>query len=246
MTKIDKILLTAVSTAFITLIVVTAVKNLAAAILIAFLISVTLVKTLTHFIMRRKALKVISVIDMENEIALLGNAQKDFFMKSAPAKYSPEPCDNGFTVNLGAQKTLIATNYKFLPTSLEDVARLYRFCKANGIYLCYVLGRKPQRNVCVFAASLTVNFRFVRARTLHRTLKNRNALPEKTTRAYKKRKVNLKRYFFDVFRKKRAKNFALSGICIATMAFISPFRTYYLIICGLCLVLAVVCLLQKY
>ena len=48
-----------------------------------------------------------------------------------------------------------------------------------------------------------------------------------------------------IFDKKRARYFALSGISLALFSIFSPIRIYYLVICAICLVCAVICLVKK-
>ena len=220
------------------------VKNFVYGLVISFFFIIFLRFVIIRFSARRKRLTVINVQDMESELALMGSEQVDFLLKNAPLPYSPMKTENGFFITK-TERIYIACNYKFSPTSIEDVAKFYRHAKKNKVLKVVVLGKYPQRATIVFASSLDVLFKFESSKKLHKFLETRDGLMPKRKIVFHRRKKKFGAIIALAFTKKRAKYFALSSLSLVAFAFFTPMRIYYFVFCAVSLVLAVVCLLQK-
>ncbi len=245
MSKLDKFLIIILAGFILTALLRPLVKDVAAAAFIAFLLVILLFVFGTHIYNRKKNKSEISVSDAENALSLMGNEQLDFFFERTPPAYAPEQKDGGFIFFRNDVKHFVAPNYKFSPTSADDVARFYRAAKKNRADSVIVLGRQPSRNVLVFASSLDVRFVFLSSGKLHKYLLKQNALMPKPRKTKKPSKPSLKTVFNGIFLKDRAKYYLLSGISVAFLSFLTPYKIYYLVAGGLCLILAGVCFFRK-
>lgn len=245
MSKLDKLLLVVLGSFIITAVLRPLVKNVVAAAFIAFLLVVLLLVLISHAYNRRKNKSVITVSEMENALALMGNEQLDFFLERVPPAYKPEKYDCGFIFFRNDAKIFVAPNYKFSPTSADDAARFYRAAKKQRADTVIVLGRQPSRGVMVLTSNLEVRFRFLQSNKLHKFLLNQNALMPKPRKVKKPLKPSFRAVFNGFFLRERAKYFLLSGISIAALSFLTPYKIYYIVVSGVCMTFAVVCLLRK-
>ena len=245
MKQTDKILFYLLGFVFLTLLLFSFVHNLAAALLIAFLLLVVLRTVILHLYVRRKRKKVISVAEMEKAFSLMGGEQTDFFFSAIPPAFHPRKTEGGILLFREQQILFIAPNYKFSTTGADDTARFFRLAKKENATHVYILGRYPNRQVLVLGNSFDISFTFVRGKKLHRYLLSRNALPEKVKTVRTRKKENFCVLLENAFTKKRAKYFALSGLTILLFGFFTPMRVYYFIFSGICLLCTFVCLFRK-
>ena len=244
MRKSDAILLYLLGSVFLSLCVYSLIKNFVLSLFIAFLLLIFFRTIFLHFYRRRKNKAVISVVDMETELSLMGSEQLDFFLSVAPAPFRPERVENGFIIT-DRDRIFVATNYRFSPTGADDVAKFYRFARKEKIGIVWVLGRRPTRQTMSFATSLDVLFRFVPSKKVHSYLRTRNALMSKRRLVRTRTRPAWRTIFSEAFTQKRAKYFALSGLSLSIFALFGTMRVYYFILCGVCLLLALICALKK-
>lgn len=245
MSKLDAFLLYSLSALFVTAAVNSFVKNIAASIFISFLIIVLFRTVFLHFFVRKRNKSVISVPEMETELSIMAGEQLDYFFSVVPSAFSPQKCECGFTYNEKNRLVFVAPNYKFSPSSPDDVAKFYRAAKKIKADSVTVLGRFPSRNVFVFAASLDILFKFIPSKKLHKFLLSQNALMPKRRKIKNPKKPALKSVFSGIFTKQRAKFFLLSGLSLSVFAFFGVMQAYYFVMCAICIICAIVCLLRK-
>lgn len=247
MNKLDKIIINVTVYLIALLFVFVAVKSLAASLLIAFLIWLTLNRVTVHLLSRRKIKSKISVSKMEDLLALKGiSGQIALFFAAMPPCFNPTPFDCGLEITLNCEKILVFPNYKFSACSMEEIAKFYRIAKEKNVLTVWVLSRLNARSLLVFANGLDVSFVFQPSAVVRKYLFNRNMLPEAPKKPERvKKKINFKELFFGMFARKRAKYFFLSGLSLFILCIFTPMRIYYLSVCAVCLVLGVICLLKE-
>ncbi len=247
MNKLDKIIVNVSVFLSVLLPIFIAVKNLAAAILIAFLIWITLNRVAVHLFTRRKHKSKLTVSKIENLLALSGiSGQVKLFAEATPPCFNPTPFDCGLEITLNCEKILIFPNYKFSACSMEEIAKFYRIAKEKSVKTVWILSRLNARSLLVFANGLDVDFVFQPSAAVRKYLNNRNMLPKEPKKPQKvKQKINFKELFLGVFARKRAKYFFVSGLSLLVFGILTPFRIYYLTVCAVCLILGVVCLLRE-
>lgn len=142
--------------------------------------------------------------------------------------------------------TLVYNNIKFSPTSEEDIAKLYRACKAKGFTKAILVARRTDRKLLAFAASLGLSVRCPDALTLKRYLYRHNALPEAPAPLkVKLPKFKIKELFSVVFERRKAKYYVFSGVMLLLMSLITSLRLYYLIFASVPMLLAIISLFFK-
>ena len=245
MTLLDKILIYLLGSVLTYLILYSIIKSVAASIFITLLLIILFRAIILHLYVRRKNKSVISVNDMENELALMGGEQSEFIMKAVGKYFKPQKHECGFFITDKEKKIMIVTNFKFSATGADEVARFYRIAKKENVYEIWVLGKSPARNVCVFCASLDIKIKFIPSKKLHTYLLKQNALMPKRKIIKNPQKIKLKNIFNGAFTKKRAKYFALSGLWLAIFAFFGVMRIYYITICCICFALSLICVLKR-
>ena len=245
MNKLDKVIVFVFGLFFAIITFFVIVKNWVGAIVIGILVAITVTILSIHISNRTNNKKNITMGEMENELALMGNKQSEYLLSALPPAYKPTLCDNGISIEKNNQKIYLATNYKFSPTSSDDVAKFYRFAKNNDICKVVVMGKTPSRQTLLLASSLSVIFYFYPSKKLHAFLISQNAIMPRKKTTITKHKTKILPQLNVIFDKKRARYFALSGISLALFSIFSPIRIYYLVICAICLVCAVICLVKK-
>lgn len=255
MKQIDKVTINILGFVTVFLISLSTVKNFVAAVIIAFLITVTAYRLFVHFGRRIEKINKMSVAKMEERFAIMGSEQIDYFINVTPPYFSPEKTDGGYVVTLNCEKTMICPNYKFSPCSYDDIAKFYRTAKKEQIRHIKILSKINSRQTIIFARELDVEFEFVPSKTVRKYLYNHNALPEiikKTPQKKKtikefftKDKAEWKEFFAGIFIKKRAKYFLLSSISMAILSFFTPLKWYYITVSIITFICGMTCLMRE-
>lgn len=135
-----------------------------------------------------------------------------------------------FLYQNGDDRVLVATLYRFLNLTQEDIASAYREGVKEKVSEIIILTRARERKTLTLTALLPIRFTFPDKYTVHRALKKHNALPPKPERPQKvKIKVDKNHLFSTIFNPKRAKLYMFSAISLALLSFITPLKNYYLI-----------------
>jgi hypothetical protein len=136
--------------------------------------------------------------------------------------------------------TLVFNNIKFSPTSEEDIARLYRACKAKNFSKVLLIAGRTDRKLLAFAASLGLSVRCPTPITIKRYLQQHNALPEPPSPLkIKLPKYKIKDLLSVVFDRQKAKYYIFTGVLLLLMSLITPLRLYYLIFASVPMALAI-------
>jgi len=142
--------------------------------------------------------------------------------------------------------TLVFNNIKFVPTTEEDIAKLYRACKARGFTKAILVARRTDRRLLAFAASLGLSVRCPDPLTVKHYLYRHNALPEPPAPLkIKLPKFKIKELFSVIFERRKAKYYIFSGVMLLLMSLITPLRLYYLIFASVPLIFALISFLSK-
>ena len=255
MKKIDKVTINIIAFLAILLISLSLIKNFAASVLIAFLLTVTLYKLFVHFYSRMEKINKISVSKMEELFAIMGSEQVNYFINVTPPCFCPQKADSGYIITLNCEKTMIFPQYKFSPCSNEDIAKFYREAKKYDVENIKILSKLNARQTIMFARELDVNFEFVPSKNVRRYLYNHNALPELIKKEPEKRKSAIeffkkapaewKEFFSSIFIKKRAKYFFLSSISMAILSLFTPLKWYYILMSIVTLACGITCVLRE-
>ncbi|HOB64076.1 MAG TPA: hypothetical protein PKH08_02850 [Clostridia bacterium] len=142
--------------------------------------------------------------------------------------------------------TLVYNNIKFGATSEEDIAKLYRACKAKGLNKAIFIATQTSRSLMTFAAHLGIYVTFPDRYYIKRYLVNHNALPEAPTPVkIKLPKLKPKEIAPVVFDRRKVKYYLFSGFTLLLMSMLTPLKLYYLIFSSVPIALAVISLIIK-
>ena len=246
MTKLDKIVIAcaAIFVFFIMFFAVT--KNVVAGLFISLLLTILTYQVALHLNNRHKDKKNITLAEMEKLFALMGSAQIEYFINATPDYFCPQAIDFGFILTVNCKKIAIFPNYKFSASSMDDISKFYRTAKSNDLNNVYVLSKLNDRNTVLFANSLDIDFSFVPSRKVYKFLLKRNCLPKSIIKKRAKmKKSDLKEILSNIFIKKRAKYFFISGITLGLLSFVTPIKAYYIVICVICILLGIGCIIKE-
>lgn len=245
MTKIDKIIINIVLFFLYSLIFTVLVKNIAAALLIALLISILTYQVSLHLHNRFHDKKTISLAEMEKLFAIMGGNQVAYFIRATPSYFEPISLEHGFYISLNCSAVAIFPSYKFSPCNLEDIAKYYRIAKENDITSIWILSKQNTRSTILFAKSLDIDFNFVSTKRVHKFLANQNFLPQSIPQKKAKlKKTDYKEILSSIIIRKRAKYFLFSGLTLGLLSFFTPIKAYYIAVSTICLILGILCLFR--
>lgn len=252
MKKTDKIIISVNLFLIIFAISYVAAKNVVAAAIIAFLLTVTVCVSFLKIANRYKKTKKISLSKTEDGLSFIGiTAQTELFISALPPETTKKINDFCFSYDKNGKKIMVFPNYKFFPTSKDDIAKFFRTCKDNGVNDCIVLSRQSTRELLLFARGLPLNFKFlptkaVRNFLVSRNLENKFALPEKPK--VKTKKKFSKQFFRElidgIISKEKAKYFLISGVGLVFGCLFTPLKIYYLVFAVITLSLSIVCYIK--
>ena len=128
---------------------------------------------------RFRTTKNLSVKEMENVFAVWGTAkQAEHFFRLFPSSYHPELVGNKIKLIRNDTPITIVFNYKFSPTSCEDVAGIYRESRKENEKI-YCFGKSPSKEVFLLTNTLSLPIEFCSSRKVRKYLIKNNAMPEK-------------------------------------------------------------------
>jgi len=246
MTKLDKIIIIC-AVFFIFFILFFAVtSNIAAGLFISALITILTYRVVLHLYNRYHDKKNISLIDMEKLFALMGSSQIDYLVKASPEYFCPQLIEYGFVLTVNCKNIAIFPNYKFSSSSMDDISKFYRVAKDNNLNKIYVLSKLCDRNTILFAGSLDVDINFVPSKRVYKFLLRKNCLPKSIIKKRSKiNKTDYKEMLFNIFTKKRAKYFFISGTTLGLLSFFTPIKIYYITMCIICILLGIGCIIRE-
>lgn len=245
MKTFDKLFLDVFLIVFLTLLFYLIVKNAIAAMFIAYL-SLIVIRSIVIYLVNRHRIVYnnVSVKEMEDIFAVWGTEkQAEYFFSLFPAYYSPELIGNKIVFRKNRIKNVIVCNYKFSPTSCDDVAKLYREQGPNEETKIYVLGKTPPKNVLLLTGTLSFDIVFLSSRKVRKTLLKHNALPE----SFKKKpgvKPSRKELLSGILDTSRTRYYFLSSLFFLFYSLLNVYRIWYLLLAALTFVMGALCLIS--
>lgn len=184
---------------------------------------------------RSELFRLLAVMGIEESTMLLYN--------TLPADMRSELSPPAFIIN---GDTLVYNNLKFSPTNEEDIAKMYRICKAKSLIKAVFVAARTDRKLMTFAAYLGISTFFPDKIYVKRYLVRHNALPKAPDSVKVKiPRIKLKELFLTVFDRRKAKYYIFSGIMLLLMSMLTPLKLYYLIFASVPLLLAAISLFTK-
>ncbi len=244
MNKIDKILLDVVAVCFFTVVFYLVTKVLIVGMFIGYLTWVTARSALYYFIARKNLTKNITVKEMENVFAVWGTEkQAEFLYPLFPECYNPQLDGNRISFLKNRKKIVFLCNYKFSPTSLDDIAKLYRDT-ASRADTTYILGKRPTTEVFSLIEKLSMDLVFIPSEKVRKELIKHNHMPENFVKK-KKRKPTWKEALSQSFAPEKTKYYYLSSITFVFYGIINLYRGWFLAFAALNFILGSICFLQN-
>ncbi len=237
----DKIILYGILFSFLSLLLYAFTKNFAVSFFVAFLGTVFLRSAFLLLYSHRKRKGKIDTKSMEDTLSILSpTEQKDLLLSTIPSRYILEE-DTNYILLQKEERICLFLNYKFSPTSCDDLARFYRSIREKDVEKIVVLGRMPSRNVVVLSKSFPVPIIFLSPSRLKKYLTKHNALP-KPLPVPPKRKPNPKEVFRDAFSPDRMKYYGGGALFFAFYAFFGVMKIWYSVFCGISLLCGFLCM----
>lgn len=238
----DKLFINGLVIALLSLLFYFVTKVFIAGIFIGYLVWVVC-RALFLFLSSRFHLnKNLSAKEMENVFAVWGTQkQAEYFLRLLPALYSPVLIGNAIRLFKNGVPVVLIFNYKFSPTSCEDVAKIYREKKSDEEkFIC--LGKTPSKDVLILGNTLSLSIEFPSSQKVRNFLIKHNAMP--TGFPMRKTKRSLKLAFSNTFSAEKAKYYFLSAVFCAFYALFNIQRVWYISFCVLLIVSGVCCVLS--
>ena len=246
MKTFDKLILNGMLLCFLTVIFYLVVKNPVAGMFIAYLVWIVLRTVFIYLVGRKKVVfGNISVGEMENVFSVWGtDRQAKYLFSLFPAYYSPVLTNNIVSFSKNRKKIVVFCNYKFSPTSCEDVAKLYRENESADTKEIFILGRAPAKNVLILANELPIKITFFPSKKLRKILIDHNALPSPIKKSKTEKRAVGKETFFKAFEADRIKYYLFSSVIFGLYGLFNFYKLWYLLFSALMLVLSLICLVS--
>ncbi len=192
--------------------------------------------TYMHLLVRRKNIKEISVQDMLFALSMMTlKEQRDYFLATIPDGEYTITSDNTYVYNGVAYATLI----KFGAPSVDDCAKIVKIHPSISI-----ISRKISKDTLLMAKRMGLYVKQVSLKGVRKYLIAHNAMPKLPTPTKQKHKMDIKAMLANVITRKRAKYYLFSCISTLVLAFILPYKVYYLVCASVFALLGVGCLLR--
>ena len=238
----DKLFLNGVAIALLSLLFFFVTKNYVAGMFIGYLVWVIGRTAFLYLTNRYKIVKNMTTKEMEEVFSMWGiKQQTEFFFGILPSRFEPSMTENVVSYDHNGAKIKLYPNYKFSPTSCEDVAKIYRENKDYDGKL-YILGKMPSKEVLLLAGKLPLNITFLSSKEVRKQLIKQNALPEKLPIKVCSKK-SLSSAFSDTFAPEKAKYYFLSALFCSFYAILNVQRKWYIAFTVLLIVLGMGCVL---
>lgn len=252
MNKLDRIIATVIFLFLISLWLNRLLSDIISSIFIAVLICFAARTIFLHITNRHGDKKTITCQEMLQCFALMGSdGVNEHLLPLFPESAKAEITSGYIFFTRENEKEILFACYRFSPASAEEIAKVYRFAKENGIKKVTLLSRPMQRQVLLLAKSLPLDFTYIEPRKVHKFLAKHNALPVKEFSFKKKREKGkgfslFKETLSNIFTKKRAALFLISGISLGVLSIFTHLTVYYLVMASISLILAAICFFRGY
>lgn len=131
---------------------------------------------------------------------------------------------------------------KYGSISADTLVKFYRICKKNNLIKAYIITTNGDKKTSAFVKSFgDVTLTYENFKTIYKNLKKRDMLPDNT-----KNRIPPKQLFSMIiqtaFTRKNGFRFIGVSLLLLAISFFTPFSTYYILLSGVNLALAVACL----
>lgn len=144
---------------------------------------------------------------------------------------------------ISPQKVMIIASVKFGSVSPDEVIKHNRTALSNGAEKCYLIAKELPKNAALAIFNFAPKLKFIPLKIVYKLLKSHGLLSEKMHIALGK--LNYSPSIFDVvFSKNNLKKFLFVAVILLLFSFIIPFKIYYIVLGGINIVFAVICLVR--
>ena len=200
-----------------------------------FSVCFTAIAIFTIRYVSKKKNKPYSCDRLELEFCIKGNEYVINLLKSAIKNDKIENCCNYILL----ENAVIIANYKFSSIGISDMCGVCNLTKKLGRNDVFLICKGIERKAYQIADIEKIKVRPVKIKAVYKFLKKHDALPDlKETKA----KFSITAVFQKVLARQNFKNYAFSGTILTLVAFITPFKIYYIVFGSISLLLALLCL----
>lgn len=196
---------------------------------------------------KKKGKKEVSAEEVPTYLALMPREeQTELFYNLVPDSMKVSFKNPYFIYLREEKRVLVAVLYRFLNLTQEDIASAYREAVAENCTEIIMLTRARERKTLTLTALLPIKFVFPDKYTVYRALKKHNALPVRPERP-KKVKIKPDKHLIidNILSQKKCKFYILISLILVVMSFITPLKTYYLIMATIPLILSIIAIIRK-
>lgn len=134
----------------------------------------------------------------------------------------------------------------FANISLDSMLKYYRICKENNYSSAIVFIKNKDKKYYQFLRFFdNFIFEFESYKLLYNKLKTQEKLPQKSKLHKRKFLETISIILKSAFCRRNCKHFLFTAFFILLMSFITPLKTYYLVMAGVATILAAICLFRK-
>lgn len=236
---VDAIIIRLIIFVGVTIISLFAIKSTAAAIAISALITI-IISICLHAIEKKKKVKAMKLKKFNTYMIVYGF---DRIAEIIEKIFPNTERKNGYMI--AEQSYVIVPNYKFSKVGKDDIIKAYRLSLTENVNDIYIIGIEIDREALLFSSTLSgKKFYFIPSKVFYKAVKANDLLP-KCELDVKSEKIKLRDILGIFFSKSNAKRYLFAAIILLLLGFLTPLKTYYLIISGVTLILAVISLFSK-
>ncbi len=144
---------------------------------------------------------------------------------------------------------MIVCSAKFGNLSPDEILKYSKIAKQCGVEKCYLIAKELPKNAAITLFNFADNLKFIPLKIVFKLLKSQKLLSDKLS--IKIGKLNYSTNIFDIiFDKSNIKKFLFVAIVLFAFSFLIPFKTYYIILGSVNILLAIISVIrgrsQKY
>lgn len=144
---------------------------------------------------------------------------------------------------ISPDKTMIICSAKFGNVSPDEILKYSKLAKTEESQKCYLIAKELPKNAAITIANFAENIKFIPLKVVYKLLKSQKLLPDKLN--IKIGKLNYSNNIFDIiFERSNLKKFLFVAIILYGFSFIIPFKTYYIVLGSINILLAIICLIR--
>lgn len=150
---------------------------------------------------------------------------------------------------ISESKIMIICSVKFGSVSPDEILKYSKIAQDNNVEKCYLIAKELPKNAALTLFNFAENVKFVPLKIVFKLLKAHKLLPDKLN--IKIGKLSYSKNIFDIiFDISNLKKFLFVAIVLFAFSFLIPFKTYYIILGSVNILLAIICIIrgrtQKY